>query len=395
MGVSDNSPPLRTIRTDHVGSFPRPSWLRELQAQYEDGEVNGEELEAGHRRAIADVIARQEEVGLSVVTDGEFSRREFQESFGGAVVGFDSTPHRYEGFHIDVAEEDRSDAPVATKRAPSGMAERGPAILHRRPAVERLRMTRNVILQEYQRASSLASTPVKVTLIGPDRISQRFAYENSYSVYEGMEDFLEDVISIEREMISEVVAAGCRYVQIDEPGYTAYVDGPSLEMMRARGEDPDANLAQSIAADNAVIGGFPDVTFAIHICRGGGGGRGGHWFHRQGTYDSISERLFSQLDFDRFLLEYDTEEVGGFESLRFITAGKIAVLGLVSNHGEVETKDYLKQRLEEAAKYLTLDQLALCPRCGFTGVRDEEKVWLKLALIREVADEVWTERPRG
>jgi 5-methyltetrahydropteroyltriglutamate--homocysteine methyltransferase len=269
------------------------------------------------------------------------------------------------------------------------MSEPGPAIVHRRPVVERLRLTRNLLLDEYQRAASMASTPVKVTLTGPDRISQRFAYEDSRRIYAGMDEFLADVVAIERQMIAELVAAGCRYIQIDEPGYTAYVDGPSLEVMRARGEDPDQNLARSIKADNALSSGFDGVTFAIHICRGAGGGRGGTWFHREGTYDAIAERLYSQLEFDRFLLEYDSDAVGGFESLRFMPAGKMAVLGLVSNHGDVETKDYLKRRLEQASAYMNLDRVALCPRCGFSGAQDEETVWRKLALIREVADEVW------
>src|SRR5262249_42623080 len=153
-----------------------------------------------------------------------------------------------------------------------------PAILHRRPVVERLRLTRNLILEEYRRAASLSATPVKVTLTRPHRISQRFAYANSRSVYTDIDEVLHDRVAAERQMTAGGVAAGCRYGQIDEPGYTAYVDGPSLETMRARGEDPDQNLARSIAADNALTRDFDGVTFAIHICRGGGGGRGGTWF---------------------------------------------------------------------------------------------------------------------
>ncbi|MDE3075746.1 MAG: cobalamin-independent methionine synthase II family protein [Chloroflexota bacterium] len=387
MSPRQGDPLLATVRADHVGGLPRPLWLRELQARHDLGSVSEEELEAGHRRAIAAVLAHQEELKLPVLTDGEFARRGFQESFGGAVSGFDATPARY-GPVIQRPPQANSMG-IPTTRAPSGMSAPGPAILHRRPVLERLRLTRNLILEEYTRAASLASAPVKITLIGPDRISQRFAFENSRDVYKDMDEFLTDVVAIERSMISEVVAAGCRYVQIDEPGYTAYVDGPSLETMRGRGEDPDRNLARSIAADNALIDGFDGVTFGIHICRGAGGGRGGVWFHREGTYETIAERLFNQLDFDRFLLEYDSEAAGSFESLRHMPPGKIAVLGLVSNHGEVETKGYLKRRLDEAAKYLSLDQAALCPRCGFTGVQDEGDVWGKLAVIEEVAEEVW------
>jgi 5-methyltetrahydropteroyltriglutamate--homocysteine methyltransferase len=234
----------------------------------------------------------------------------------------------------------------------------------------------------------MTSTPVKVTLIGPDRISQRFEYENSTGVYADMDAFLEDVVSIQRQMIQECVDAGCRYIQIDEPGYTAYVDPPLLEAMKKRGEDPIANMERSIRADNAVMAGFPGVTFGVHICRGNSGGRGGAGWHREGSYDDIAERLFSQLNCDRYLLEYDSELSGSFEAIRFIPKDRIAVLGLVSNHGDVETPDYLKRRLEEASKFLPMEQLAICPRCGF-GSEDEARQWGKIQTLVDVAKEVW------
>jgi 5-methyltetrahydropteroyltriglutamate--homocysteine methyltransferase len=381
---------LDLLRADHVGGLPRPAWLKERQAAFQRGEIGAAELESDHRRAVADLVRRQEEVGLSVLTDGELARRNFQESFGGSVSGYDSLPYEYP---LTVAPAERTPArpgAVPTVRAPSGMPEDGPAVLHRRPAIERLRLARNVILQEYLRTAATASTPVKVTLIGPDRIAQRFAHEASGDVYPDMDAFVADVVAIEREMIAQVVDAGCRYVQIDEPGYTAYVDQPSLDLMRGRGEDPDANLARGIAADNAVIAGFPGVTFGVHVCRGGGGGRGGDWFHRQGSYDPIAEQLYSQLNFHRFLLEYDSDAAGGFDSLRYMPGDKVAVLGLVSNHGELETRDFLRRRLDEATRYIPVERAAICPRCGFGSSNSgEEVVWRKLALIREVADEVW------
>ena len=161
--------------------------------------------------------------------------------------------------------------------------------------------------------------------------------------------------------------------------------------MRSRGEDPVANMARSIRADNALAAGFDDlgVTFAVHICRGNGGGRGGTGWHREGTYDGIAEQLFSELAYERFLLEYDSEASGSFDALRFMPADKIAVLGLVSNHGEVESAEYVKHRLDEAATYLPLEQLGLCPRCGLSSSKSEETQWGKLRLIQSVADEVW------
>ncbi len=281
---------------------------------------------------------------------------------------------------------------AAPRRIETGLGAargQGRAIYNRLPVKARLALATNLILTEYRFASAIATKPVKVTLIGPDRVAQRFAYEDSRDVYADVDAFLADVVAIERQMIAEMVAAGCRYVQIDEPGYTAYVDPPLLAQMRARGEDPMANLERSIRADNAIIAGFPGVTFGVHICRGGSGGREGAGAHREGSYDAIAERLFSQLDFDRFLLEYDSEAAGSFDAIRFIPKGKTAVLGLLSNNGStVESADYLEQRLEEAARFLPLDQLALCPRCGMRSLQEDTQ-WAKLGIMQQVAQHVW------
>lgn len=386
---------LNTIRTDHTGGLRHPEWLLELYGRFGAGTASAEELRAGQDRAVREVIARQETLGLPVVNDGEFRRiGGFQDSFGGAVTGFDDIP--YGARWAERSAEDRlrfSPVPESgPRRIETGLSAprgQGRAIYNRLPAKERLQLARNLILEEYQLASAVASRPVKVTLIGPDRISQRFAYESSRDVYPDVDAFLEDVVAIERQMIAEVVAAGCRYVQIDEPGYTAYVDPPLLAQMRARGEDPMANLDRSIRADNAIIAGFPGVTFGVHICRGGSGGRGGAGAHREGTYDAIAERLFGQLNFDRFLLEYDSEAAGSFDAIRFLPRGKMAVLGLVSNNGvEVESADYLKGRLEEAARFRDLAEVALCPRCGMRSLTEDVQ-WAKLGVIQHVARDVW------
>jgi 5-methyltetrahydropteroyltriglutamate--homocysteine methyltransferase len=201
-------------------------------------------------------------------------------------------------------------------------------------------------------------------------------------------------------MVRGLVEAGCRYIQIDAPGYTAYVDPPSLERMRARGEDPDANLERSIQADNAVIEGFEGVTFGIHFCRGNprtidpATGRVMPQWHRVGSYDAIAERLFNGVRHHRLLLEYDSERAGGFEPLRFVPQDKVAVLGLVTTKSEdIEPADELKRRIDEAARYLPLEQLALSPQCGFGGtgpvVLPEEIQWRKLQRVVEVARSVW------
>lgn len=381
--------PLDRIRTDHTGALRRPEWLNDLYARLGEGDASADEVRQGQERAVREVIARQESLGLPVVTDGEFCRiGGFQESFGGAVSGYDAQPYVYRRRAAQATASASARPGETPRRIETGLSGPGTAIYNRLPVKERLKLVRNLIVEEYVRASAFASVPVKVTLIGPDRISQRFEYENSRHVYSGMDAFLDDVITIQRQMIAEAVAAGCRYIQIDEPGYTAYVDPPLLQQMRDRGEDPDANLERSIRADNAVIAGFPGVTFGVHICRGNSGGRGGAGWHREGSYDEIAERLFSQLKFDRFLLEYDSDQAGSFEALRYFPKDKVAVLGLLSNHGEVETVRYLRRRIEEASRVISLDQMALCPRCGF-GSADEATQWGKFAVMQQVAAEVW------
>jgi 5-methyltetrahydropteroyltriglutamate--homocysteine methyltransferase len=192
-------------------------------------------------------------------------------------------------------------------------------------------------------------------------------------------------------MIRQLVDAGCRYVHIDAPGYTAYVDEPSLGAMRERGEDPQNNFSRSLKADARVIEGFPGVTFGIHLCRGN---QRSMW-HREGSYDAIAERLFNELPHQRFLLEYDSPRAGGFAPLRFVPKDKIVVLGLVSTKvPEVETMDELLRRIEEAARYIPLERLAISPQCGFGSdvvgnLITEEDQKRKLERVMEIANKVW------
>ena len=262
----------------------------------------------------------------------------------------------------------------------------------RKPATKRLSLVHNRPLEEYLFARSIAKRPVKVTVLSPDRISQRFDLEKSLSVYSSREEFLGEVVAIERRMVSELVEAGCRYIQIDAPSYTAYTDPRLLQEMRDHGEDPMANLDRSITADNTIIEGFPQITFGIHLCRGNrpGGER------RQGSYDAIAERLFTNLKHDRILLEYDSERAGGFEPLRLIPKEKVAVLGLITTkEARLETLNELTRRIDQASKFLPIDQLALSPQCGFSGgaIRPisitEDVQWRKIDRMMEAASDVW------
>jgi len=192
-------------------------------------------------------------------------------------------------------------------------------------------------------------------------------------------------------MIGGLAQEGCCYIGIDGPGYTAYVDPDSLAAMRSRGEDPRINLARSIAVDNEIIAGFPGVNFGIHICRGN---RQSMW-HREGSYDAIAEQLFTGLRHERLLLEYDTERAGSFEALRFVPKDKIAVLGLITTKvGRMETVDELRRRIDEAARYLPIEQLAISPQCGFASslrgnLLTEDEQFRKLDVMLETAAQVW------
>jgi 5-methyltetrahydropteroyltriglutamate--homocysteine methyltransferase len=335
---------------------------------------------------VRELLDLQERIGLDVVTDGEISRLNFQDSFGLAVTGYDAAPDTLR-LHV---QRSAGTAPLRRWDMPD-LAASGTPVSRRRPAVRRLELANNVALGEYKRAAALARKPVKVSLIGPDRISQRFDYQASKAVYADMDAFLADVVAIERRMIEDLVAAGCRYIHIDAPGFTAYADGPSIAAMRARSEDPQLNLTRSIAAEAAVVRSFDGVTFGIHLCRGN---QRSMW-HREGTYDAIAERLFNELPHDRFLLEYDSPRAGGFEPLRFVPKGKIVVLGLISTKvPELESVDELKRRIDAAGKYIDLDQLALSPQCGFASdvvgnLVSEDDQKRKLERVVETARQVW------
>jgi 5-methyltetrahydropteroyltriglutamate--homocysteine methyltransferase len=414
---------------DHTGGFRKPDRLLDAYRRYALGEATDQEVEQLQDECVRELIATEVAHNLPVVSDGEYRRRQFQESFGEAVKGFDAEPG---SVYVQARPRPGEEAP--TRRVESGPSGRGPAVLHRLPVTQRLELVRNVPLEEYRRASPLTDRPVKVTLVGPDRVSQRFEWESSSAHYAGLDDFTQHVVQLQRQMVRELLAAGCPYVQLDEPGYTAYVDDRLLETMRSRGEDPAANLARSIAADNAIIAGLradntsqvdrdspegsrgveratrggssgeasaagPDdvaaqgspspnpagsMTFGIHICRGGGSSG----YHRDGRYDAIAEQLFGGLRFDRLLLEYDTESSGGFEPLRFVPRGTVVVLGLISTRvSAVESIDDLQRRIEAASRYLPIEQLALGPRCGL-GL-PEDAIWRKVDVMLETARRVW------
>jgi 5-methyltetrahydropteroyltriglutamate--homocysteine methyltransferase len=379
---------LLGLRVDQVGSLLRPASLIASFLSCAKGEITRTALDALVEQAVRDVVAKQQAIGFPVVTDGEYGRINWHVSFS-----------QIEGWALDEASW-RSFLANPAMRLEHERANTlgGDAVQsYQTPATARLRLLSNFPLREYRRVAGLTTAPAKAMLMGPDRVSQMCDLPASKPVYDSADAFLADVVAVQSRMVGELVEAGCPYVQLDEPSYTGYVDRATLERMRARGEDPMANLRRAIAASNAVVAAHAGkAVFGIHICRGN---RASMW-HREGTYDGIAEELFSTLRFDRLLLEYDTARAGGFEPLRFVPKGPlgkapIVVLGLVTTKtGEVETVDALLRRIEEASRFLDVGQLALSPQCGFASGMSgndlsHDQQWRKLEVILETARRVW------
>lgn len=373
---------LNTMRVDQVGSLLRPQTVKDAFAKFGAGEINEDALKKVQDQAIRDVIGKQAAHHLPIVVDGEFRRTSFMESFA-VVAGVEEWQAGAKSYHVVLARTD--EGKEGTHKA------QDPILLNRKRVSEPLRLLHNTLVDDFRFSQSVSDRPVKVTLISADRIQQCYDSAASQAVYPSTDEFLKDVVVVERQMIGELAQAGCRYVGIDGPGYTAYVDPDSIAAMRSRGEEPMATMERSIKADNEVIANFPNVTFGIHICRGN---RQSMW-HREGKYDAIAEKLFNGLHHQRLLLEYDTERAGTFEPLRFVPKGKIAVLGLITTKSaRIETVDELRRRIDDAARFLPLEQLALSPQCGFASsirgnLLSEDDQFRKFDVMLETAAKVW------
>ena len=370
---------LATLRADHVGSLLRPSDLVELMIA--SGERGTSDLAAAQDAAITSAVARQEAIGMPVVTDGEFRRRTFQDSFSG-VAGAEGL---LGGGLAELPSGDELPAPGS--RVPHAADLSGKSA--KAPVTRPLALTRNLPLAEFRFAARLATAPVKVTVLSVDRLRERIDVEHSYTSPEAV---MEEVVSVARRIVSELADAGCEYIQIDGPNYTRFADPDWRAELHAAGLDPMAELERAMQWDNAVIDGIDNVTFGMHLCRGN---RRSMW-HRSGTYDAIAERLFTGLRHQRLLLEYDTPRAGNFQPLRFLPTDKVAVLGLISSKlGQLEDSREIVRRIEEASQYAPLERLALSPQCGFgSNVQGNrltaEEQWRKLELVVAVAEQVWT-----
>jgi 5-methyltetrahydropteroyltriglutamate--homocysteine methyltransferase len=377
---------LKLLRVDNVGSMLRPESLRRAFIEHAEGALSDEQLQQEEDRAIRALIRHQERLGLPIIVDGEFRRAAYLASFA-EVEGAEDwlsrlTPSGVLQAHALPAGPARAEDPMHTDDL-------------RNPARTRLRLKRNRPLEEYRFTQGQTDRPAKVTIIGPDRVSTLHYLGHEDDVYGDADEFMADVVAVEREMIGQLVDAGCKYVHIDEPGFTAYADEASLEVLNRRGEDPQRNMQRSIEANNALIEGFAaDVTFGVHLCRGN---RESQW-HREGGYEGIAEAVLGGLKYDRLMLEYDTDRAGGFEPLRFVQPDAVVVLGLLTTKsGELEAGDELKRRIEEASAYVPIERLALSTQCGFASslsgnLLSEDDQWRKLELVLQVAQDVWGER---
>jgi 5-methyltetrahydropteroyltriglutamate--homocysteine methyltransferase len=363
-----------TFRADHVGSLLRPPELLQLRSAFTEGRLPLEQLRDAEDRAILRVLEKQRQIGLDVVTDGELRRGSWLTDMADAVEGF-------------IAER----VPLEWK-GPGGGVEGSTAL----SAGAKLRKLRKMTGHEAPFLKRNANAPLKITLPAPSNF-MLLSYKRGVTdkFYATHADLLADLVTIVRDDVEWLISEGMRYIQFDAPYYSFYFDHQQRARMEQAGLNPDKELEKAIAGDNAAMKDAPrdGVTFALHVCRGNSRSR---WY-TEGGYDAIAEKLFGLLQVDRFLLEYDTERSGGFQPLRLVPRGKTVVLGLITTkEPKLESPDELRRRIDEAAKFVPLENLALSPQCGFASVAagnllSAGEQWRKLELVVDTARRVWQE----
>jgi 5-methyltetrahydropteroyltriglutamate--homocysteine methyltransferase len=359
------------FRADHVGSLLRPKALHEARAKRARGEISAEQLKEIEDREIARVIEKQEEVGLQAITDGEFRRSWWHLDF---LWGLD-------GAEKHVMDSGVAFAAVTTRN--EGVQVNGRLdMAGPHPMVEHFRFV----------AAHTNRTP-KITIPAPSAIYGRpTPTPIDKSVYPTMDRFWDDLGNAYRKAVRGFADAGCRYLQLDEVFIAMLCDPKYRQQMKDRGDDPEKLGPLYGDMINAAMSDIPDdMTITMHLCRGNYKST----FMGSGGYEAEAEVLFNRIDVHGYFMEYDSERAGGFEPLRLLPKGKQVVLGLVTTKsGKLESKDELKRRIDEAAKYAPLDQLCISGQCGFASTEEgntltEDEQWAKLRLIVEVAEEVW------
>ena len=357
------------MRAEVVGSLLRPGFLVTARRRLESGEIDATHFKEIEDRAVDEAIELQTSAGIDVITDGEQRRYAFFGHLVDSMAGFD----KFGGWGIKFRDE------------------KGEELMFRRPVVvERLRPLRSMASEEFVYLRASTTVPAKVTMISAQQAAAYYDPEKSRAAYPTRDAYLADIVDLSRREVDELVRLGCTYIQIDAPQYAALLDPELRDGYRQRGSDPEKLIDTCIEMDNAIIDGHPGVTFAMHICRGNNQSK----FYAAGDYEPIA-RIFERTKFGRFLLEYDDERSGGFEPLQHVPEDRVVVLGLVtSKKPALETEDELKQRIEEASRYVPLERLALSPQCGFASTMEGNRLTLdeerrKLELVGRVARSVW------
>lgn len=359
-------------RADHVGSLLRPPRLLDVRAGYLEGRVGMDTLRAEEDLAISAACDKQREIGLPILSDGEMRRGSWLTDMADAVDGF--VP----------------DKVILEWKGPGGGAEGSTA----NAVGAKLHKRRKMAGQELPFLKKSAGAPFKITLPAPSNfVLASYKQGITEPFYPTHADLLKELVEIVRDEIRWLVSEGVTYIQLDAPYYSHFLDPKVREQMRRAGLDPDEEFDKSIAGDNEALREIPrdKVTRAFHVCRGNSRSR---WY-AEGSYEAIAEKLFGALDTDAFLLEYDTERCGGFTPLRLVPRGKTVVLGLVTTKdARLESQEVLRRRIDEAAKIVPIENLALSPQCGFASIAagnllSEDDQWRKLELVVETARKVW------
>jgi 5-methyltetrahydropteroyltriglutamate--homocysteine methyltransferase len=359
------------FRADHVGSLLRPAALKEARTKRERGEIDAAALKAIEDREIEAAIRKQESVGLKTITDGEYRRAFWNYDFLGALDGVEA----YLG-----ERKIKFQGPQPKPMMLRVIGKLGSFTTH--PMLEHFKFV----------AAHTKQTP-KMTIPSPSSLHFRYGRDAvPESIYPVMDDFYRDLGESYRKAVRAFADAGCHYLQLDEVNFTYLCDPALRKQVSDRGDDPEQLPHIYARMINAAISDVPaDMTRAMHLCRGNFQST----FVARGGYEPVAEILFNEINIDAYFMEYDSERAGGFEPLRFVPKGKTVVLGLVTTKsGKLESRDELKRRIEQATKFVDIDQLCLSPQCGFASTEEgnllgEDEQWAKLAMIVELADEVW------
>ena len=361
------------FRADHVGSFLRPPEVLAARDRHRKGEISKQELRAFEDRAIREVVRMQEDAGLQGVTDGEYRRTYFHIDFLEQLDGVEARGGLTAHFH-----------------SAKGDIDFAPPVLH---VTGKVRHASPIQVADFEYLKSLTKRTPKVTIPSPTMLHFRGGREAiSRDAYPDLEAFFADVGAAYRDEIKALAAAGCTYLQLDDTNLAYLCDPKMREGARARGDDPNELPRRYARLINAAIAERPaGMTICTHLCRGNFKSA---WV-AEGGYEPVADALFNELKVDGYFLEYDDARSGDFSPLRYLPRGKTVVLGLVTTKvGELESKDALKRRIDEAARVVPLEQLCLSPQCGFSSTVDGNEIArdsqiAKLRLIAETAREVW------